>query len=534
MRDAVKTKKQLIEELTSLRQRCAALEAALSPSSACPQAMPRDPVWYRHVVDHGLGLICMHDLDGVLLFINPAAARALGYEAHEGVGKKLSLFLAPAMRPLFGAYLERIRSQPTDSGLMRVITKHGEERVWAYHNIRYEEPGRPPYVLGHAQDITERYQRDQELKQVREELESRVAQRTTELQRAQEHFVAELQRAQERFVKAFQGSPDAIILTDITEGHYIDVNPGFQRLFEYSRDEVVGHTSREFALWVNRQDRKTVIQLFHTQGVVYDFEVRWRTKSGMIREVLLSVEGIELDGVPCALSVAHDVTERRQLERELIEISERERQRIGYDLHDTLGQHLAGIAFLSKVLEQQLTAHHATEAPQAAQIVAFVNQAMEQARTLAGGLAPVTLETYGLVFALQELATSVEALFHCACKFSSHQAIHITDHAVAIHLYRIVQEAVNNAIQHGQAQQITITLSMRREGGMTLMVQDNGVGFPTNVAERHGMGLRIMHHRARMIGAILEVQRRARGGICVICTLDNPALVSVDQMPSGV
>src|SRR5215831_12588564 len=199
MRNAAKTKKQLTEELTALRQRCAALEATLALPPACPHAVPADPVWYRHVVEHGQGLICMHDLDGVLLFVNPAAARTLGYEPHEGIGKKLSLFLAPAMRPLFEAYLERIRSQPTDSGLMRVITKHGEERVWAYHNIRYEEPGRSPYVLGHAQDITERYQRDQELKQVREELESRVTQRTTELQRAQEHFVAELQRAQEPF-----------------------------------------------------------------------------------------------------------------------------------------------------------------------------------------------------------------------------------------------------------------------------------------------------------------------------------------------
>ena len=462
----------------------------------------------------------MHDLDGVLLFINPAAARLLGYEPHEMIGKKISMVLAPVMRPLFAAYLERIRSQPTDSGLMRVITKHGQERVWAYHNIRYEEPGQPPYVLGHAQDITERIQREQELKQARDELENRVAQRT-----------AELQRAQERFVKAFHASPDAIILIGM-DGRYIDVNPGFQRLFEYSRDEVVGHTSREFELWVNRQDRTTVIRLFREQGAVYDFEVRFRTKSGTIREVLLSVERIELDGVPCALSIAHDVTERRQLERELIEISERERQRIGYDLHDTLGQHLAGIAFLSKVLEQRLTARHAAEATQAAQIVAFVNQAIEQARTLAGGLAPVTLETYGLVFALQELAASVEALFHCACKVSSHHAIHITDHAVAMHLYRIVQEAVNNAIQHGKARQITITLSVRREGGMILMVHDNGVGFPTDVAERRGMGLRIMHHRARMIGAILEVQRGTHGGTRVICTLDNPALVSVNQMPS--
>jgi PAS domain S-box-containing protein len=522
MRDAAKTKKQLIEELTALRQRCAAPEAALSLSPTCPQARPPDPVWYRHVVEHGLGLICMHDMDGVLLFVNPAAARVLGYEPHEGIGKKLSLFLAPSMRPHFGAYLERIRSQPTDSGLMRVITKRGEERVWAYHNIRYEAPGHPPYVLGHAQDITEHIQREQELKQARDELEHRVAERT-----------AELQRAQERFVKAFQASPDAIILTSM-EGRYIDVNPSFQRLSGYSRDEVVGHTSREIERWVNPQDRVTLMRLLREQGAVYDFEARLRDKSGTIREMLLSVVPIELDGVPCALSFAHDVTERRQLERELIEISERERQRIGYDLHDTLGQQLAGIAFLTKVLAQRLATHNAAEAAQAAQIVTFVNQAIEQARTLAGGLAPVTLETYGLVFALQELAANVESLFHCSCKVSSHHAIHITDHAAAMHLYRIVQEAVNNAIQHGKAQQITITLSVRHEGGMILMVHDNGVGFPTNIAKRRGMGLRIMHHRARMIGAILEVQREACGGTCVICTLDNPALVAVNQMPSGV
>ena len=284
--------------------------------------------------------------------------------------------------------------------------------------------------------------------------------------------------------------------------------------------------------WVNPQDRVTVMRLLREQGAVYDFEARLRDKSGTIREMLLSVERIELDGVPCLLSIAHDVTERRELERELIEISERERQRIGYDLHDTLGQQLAGVAFLSKVLEQRLAAHNAAEATQAAQIVTFVNQAIEQARTLAMGLAPVTLETYGLVFALQELAASVESLFHCACKVSSHHAIHITDHAVAIHLYRIVQEAINNAVQHGKATQITITLALRRAGGMILMVHDNGVGFPTVVAERPGMGLRIMHHRARMIGATLEIQRGAPGGTCVICTLDNPALVSVDQMPS--
>ena len=141
---------------------------------------------------------------------------------------------------------------------MRVITKHGQERIWSYHNIRYEEPGRPPYVLGHAPDYhQERVQHEQELQQARDELEDRITQAPQ----------LSCQRGQERFVKAFHASPDAIILTNIANGYYIDVNSGFQRLFEYSRDEVVGHTSNEFELWVNHQDRTTVIRLFREQGV---------------------------------------------------------------------------------------------------------------------------------------------------------------------------------------------------------------------------------------------------------------------------
>lgn len=346
-------------------------------------------------------------------------------------------------------------------------------------------------------------------------LESRVAERT-----------AELQRAQERFVKAFHASPDAIIITGM-DGRYIDVNPSFQRMSGYSRDEVIGRTARELARWVNPGDRATVVRLLRDQGAVYDFVAQFWTKSRTICEVLLSVERIELDGAPCTLTIAHDVTERRQLEREILEISERERQRIGYDLHDNLGQHLTGIAFLSKALTQRLKARNIPEAAEAEQIVEFVNQAIVQARKLAGGLAPVTLETYGLVFALQELAANVEALFHIACKVTSDRAIHIADHAVAMHLYRMVQEAVNNAVQHGCAQHITITLAVLPTG-CTLMVHDDGVGFPAVMEPQRGMGLRIMHYRARMIGATLEVQRGTHGGTQVICTLNNPTLVSVD------
>ena len=111
---------------------------------------------YRDLVDHSLGLICVHDLDGVLLSVNPATARLLGYTADELIGRNLGELLVPNARRFFGSYLTRIRLANEDHGLMALLTKDGEERVLAYHNARREEDGAPPYVLGHAQDITDR------------------------------------------------------------------------------------------------------------------------------------------------------------------------------------------------------------------------------------------------------------------------------------------------------------------------------------------------------------------------------------------
>ena len=155
---------------------------------------------YRYLVENSLGLICTHDLEGTVLSVNPAAAQALGYQPGEGVGSSLRTFLAPAMRPLFGEYLARIRQRRRDRGYMRVLTKTGEERVWEYRNVCCEEAGRSAYVLGHAQDVTERLQAEEELRHAHAELEQRVQDRTVDLMQANTALEAEIierQRAQE-------------------------------------------------------------------------------------------------------------------------------------------------------------------------------------------------------------------------------------------------------------------------------------------------------------------------------------------------
>ncbi len=151
-RDDLET--QVQQRTRDLSETVHALQVEVDERQRVEQALRESERRYRDLVDSSRGLICIHDLDGTVLSVNPAAARLLGYTAAELVGRNLREILAPSVQPLFPQYLERIRQAPADEGVMRVVTRAGEERLWAYSNVRYEEPGRPPYVLGHAQDIT--------------------------------------------------------------------------------------------------------------------------------------------------------------------------------------------------------------------------------------------------------------------------------------------------------------------------------------------------------------------------------------------
>jgi PAS domain S-box-containing protein len=223
------------------------------------------------------------------------------------------------------------------------------------------------------------------------------------------------------------------------------------------------------------------------------------------------------DGRPWFIhGVGFDITERKRLEEAILEISAQEQRRIAQDLHDGLGQHLTGIAFMSKVLEEKLCDRSLPEAAEAAKIVQMVNQAIDNTRQLAHGLHPVAAEGAGLMSALKKWASEVQELFHIRCRFHCERAVHIHDVMVATHLYRIAQEAVNNAIRHGKSRDIVIRLKARNGAG-TLSIQDDGVGFTTDPAKRPGMGLSIMNYRADIIGGSLKVQPNDEHGISVTC-----------------
>lgn len=215
-----------------------------------------------------------------------------------------------------------------------------------------------------------------------------------------------------------------------------------------------------------------------------------------------------------------EVKSRKLLEKEILDVSEREQRRIGQELHDSIGQQFVGVAFMAKVLQQRLSGKLPEEAESAAQIAELVNQGMEQARDLAKGLHPIDLDGTNLTSVLQELASTTERLFDVRCTFSSDGCVAEIDAEAAVHLYRITQEAIVNAIKHGRAKNIHITLTFDHDKSV-LTAKNDGLDFPEEITNCAGMGLNIMKHRAEIIDGFLDVRRHPKSGTILTCVFPN-------------
>ncbi len=217
-----------------------------------------------------------------------------------------------------------------------------------------------------------------------------------------------------------------------------------------------------------------------------------------------------------------EMLRRKRLEQEILEISEREQTRIGRELHDSLGQQLTGIAIMGKVLQQRLAIQSPEEATRAGELVKLITRAIEETRQLSRGLHPVALDENGLMSALQSLALATEGLPGVSCTFECDQPVLVRNASMAVHLYRIAQEAVSNAIRHGRAKRIAISL-ISNHNRATLSIVNDGRKFPKRLPRKRGMGLQVMGYRAEVIGGILTVQQGPTGGTQVTCDFDVKA-----------
>jgi PAS domain S-box-containing protein len=321
---------------------------------------------------------------------------------------------------------------------------------------------------------------------------------------------------EERFRELFENANDIVYTHDL-EGRITSINQMGERLLQRPRAEIlscdiielIGEEQKPAA----RQWLDNVLKDSAPPVAEWDFV----SASGQRLKVEISTRLIERGGKVVEVEgIARDITERKRLEREILEISNREQRRIGHDLHDGVCQQLAGIAFMSSTLADELEEKGIGASSQAEQISMLINDVINQTRGVARGLFPVRLEENGLLSALEELASNASDMFKVNCRFVSEDPPSSVDNAIGAHLYYIVLEAVGNAIKHGKAKNILITLEPSGDR-YSLRVKDDGLGFSQDDGKPAGMGIRIMQHRARVIGASLTLQSRSGSGADIAC-----------------
>jgi len=247
----------------------------------------------------------------------------------------------------------------------------------------------------------------------------------------------------------------------------------------------------------------------------------WRQGSAG-RDQWFSLMVIPLPGGNGAILLHEDITPLKVIKRQIIAGAERERRRIGQELHDTVCQQLSGAAMIAHGLGDTLARSDAEAGAKVLELSGLVQSAADQVRTIARGLHPVTLDTGGLVAALKELATQTNE--HVPCMLVCDRDVTIRNEETASNLYRIAQEAVTNAIKHAAPTRITIAVR-QSSTHFLLSVEDDGMGFPSETDAAGGMGLKIMKNRASTIGARLDFGNRPKRGAWLRCTLPINALV---------
>jgi signal transduction histidine kinase len=216
-----------------------------------------------------------------------------------------------------------------------------------------------------------------------------------------------------------------------------------------------------------------------------------------------------------------EMATRTRLEREIVNISEKERWSLGHDLHDGLGQHFTATAMAAQSLARGLEDEGHAASGDAYRLVKFIEDGIGQTRRLAKGLLLVSVGKDGLSDALREMATASAEQFRVPCESRLAGDLEVADSIVATNLFRIAQEAVRNAARHARAKRIQLQ-GIGTAGAVTLLIHDDGVGLPPREQRGSGMGLHIMAHRARIIGAEFTTQRDPEGGTTVECRWPRP------------
>lgn len=333
---------------------------------------------------------------------------------------------------------------------------------------------------------------------------------------------------------------DAIITID-EAGRIDSVNPAMEKLFGYSAAEVIGQNVKMLMPDPYRREHDDYLSNYLRTGLARIIgigrEVTGQRKDGSTFPLSLAVSEMYLRHRRMFTGIIHDLTSRRQLERQILEATSGEQRRIGQDLHDGLCQELVSLSLGLELVARKLELNGLPETSAIRKLGDSLQSITHQARKLAHGLNPVDLDAGGLPAALEHLAARISDSTEIRCGFRWDRGAQARDGTVATHLYRIAQEAVSNAIKHASPSRIDLDLSAADEY-LTLKIEDNGSGLPGSTSlsadeiaaarllPQHsgksletGIGLQTMNYRARLIGGNFDIRPRRQGGTAVTCSV---------------
>ncbi len=319
----------------------------------------------------------------------------------------------------------------------------------------------------------------------------------------------------ERYEELFENANDMVFTNDLS-GHITSINQTGERLLQRPRNAILGKKLAEFLAEEQREPARQWFEQVIQGAELPPAEWEFVNAAGQRLRLELSARLVNQPGKNAEVeSVARDITERKRLEREILEVSNREQRRIGHDLHDGVCQQLAAIAYRMDIMADQLQEKGLPESSELERIGNLVNETITQTRGVARGLFPVRLEENGLISAIEEFAANAENLFKIQCRFSCDKSVIAVDTAVSLHLYYIIQEAVLNAVKHGKATSILISITPDGDH-FVLTIRDNGTGFQSSGSST-GMGIRIMRYRSSVIGSTLDLKSAPGQGTQITC-----------------
>ena len=450
---------------------------------------------YRQLFENAKDAIYVHDLDGIYTSVNRAAEKLIGYPRAEILGKNFAdFFPAPQLQQVRESLCRKLSEKGETCYETEVLAKDGRLVPIEVSSRLIYENGVAVGVQGMARDITER-------------------------KRAEEA----LRESEERFSKAFYSNPTALSIALLEDGRLLEVNEAFLRVTGYERQELIGRTTLDVGLWADSDRKITMARVLREQGTVENFEVRFRRKSGEIREGLLSVELIELRGEHGVLGIIQDVTERKLAEEELRTTGEQlralsaslrsareeEGARIARELHDELGSVLTtlnwGLDDVDKTLLAGDPRDLAALRRKIATMTTLVNATINTVRRISSELRPSVLDDLGLVEAIEWQARQFQAQTGIAYESDCSLETVNLNREQSTAIFRIFQEALTNILRHADATKFVVTIKAEA-GEFVLMISDNGKGITeSGMSGAQSLGLLGMRERAKLLNGHINI-----------------------------